>query len=59
MLAKLANWSSVVGLTIGIVGLIYSIRAFVDAKRAKQSAEAARYAVRTLVAADKFQHLGF
>jgi len=54
----LANWSSVVGLVVGIAGLVYSIRAFVEAKSAKQSAEAARHAVRALVAADRFQHLG-
>jgi hypothetical protein len=58
MLSKLANWSSVVGLLIGIAGLIYSIRAFLEAKSAKQSAEEARRAVRTLVAADKFHSLG-
>jgi hypothetical protein len=50
-LSRVADWSSV-------VGLIYSFRAFRAAKRAKESADDARRDVRTLVAADRFHHLG-
>jgi hypothetical protein len=58
MLPKLANWASVAGLAVGIVGLIYSVLAFLEAGKARKSAEDARRAVRALVAADKLQHLG-
>lgn len=58
MLPKLADWASVVGLVVGIAALVYSAKAFVEAKRAKKSAEEARKAVRTLVAADKVHYLG-
>jgi len=57
MLAKLADWSSVVGVVFGATGLLFSILAFWAANRAKQSAEDARRDVRSLVAADKFHHL--
>jgi hypothetical protein len=57
MLTKVADWSSIVGALLGAVGLLFSILAFWAANRAKQSAEAARRDVRTLVAADKFQRL--
>lgn len=56
-LAKIADWSSVAGIVIGVAGLVYSIRAFRAAKKAKQSADDARRDVRTLVAADRFHHL--
>jgi hypothetical protein len=58
MLPKLADWASVVGLVVGIAALVYSAKAFVEAKRAKKSAEEARRAIRALVAADKLQYLG-
>jgi hypothetical protein len=58
MLDKIADWASVVGLGVGFAGLIYSILAFLEAGRAKKSADEARRAVRTLVAADKFHLLG-
>ena len=58
MLSRLADWASVVGLLVGIAALVYSVKAFVEAKRAKKSAEEARKAVRTLVAADKVHYLG-
>jgi len=54
MLTRFADWSSVLGALLGAAGLIYSIRAFLAAKGAKQSAEEARRDVRSLVAADKF-----
>jgi hypothetical protein len=57
MLAKLADWSSIVGVALGAAGLLFSILAFWAANRAKQSAEEARRDVRSLVAADKFHHL--
>jgi len=57
MLTRIADWSSIVGAFLGAAGLLFSILAFWAAKRAKQSAEAARRDVRTLVAADKFQRL--
>jgi len=57
MLTKVADWSSIIGAWLGAAGLLFSILAFWAAKRAKQSAEAARRDVRTLVAADKFQRL--
>ncbi len=58
MLSKLADWSSLIGLAIGIAGLAYSVLAFKAAKKARQSADAARRDVRTLVASDKFHNLG-
>ena len=58
MLSRLADWASVVGLVVGIAALVYSVKEFVEAKRAKKSAEEARKAVRTLVAADKVHYLG-
>lgn len=57
MLTNIADWSSVMGLILGAFGLYFSIRAFREAKRAKQSAQAARRDVRGLVAADRFHHL--
>lgn len=54
MLPKLANWASVAGLAVGIVGLIYSVLAFLEARKAKKTAEAARQAVRELGASEKF-----
>jgi uncharacterized membrane protein len=57
MLAKIADTASVLGLIISLAGLVYSIRAFSAANKARQSADEARRAVRTLVAADKFHHL--
>jgi len=57
MLTRIADWSSFVGALLSAAGLIYSVRAFLAAKGAKQSAEAARRDVRSLVAADKFHHL--
>ncbi len=57
MIAKIADWSSIIGAALGAVGVLFSILAFWAAKRAKQSAEAARRDVRSLVAADKFHHL--
>lgn len=58
MLSKAADWSSVVGAALGAAGLLFSILAFWAANRAKTSAEEARRAVRSLVAADKFHHMG-
>ena len=58
MLPKLADWASIVGLVVGVAAFVYSVKAFVEAKRAKKSAEEARTAVRSLVAADKLQYLG-
>jgi hypothetical protein len=57
MLTRVADWSSILGAVLGATGLIFSILAFWAANRAKQSAEAARRDVRSLVAADKFHHL--
>src|ERR1700736_3815443 len=57
MLPKLANWASVVGLTVGIAGLIYSILAFLEARKAKRTAEGARQAVRELGASEKLYAL--
>jgi NH3-dependent NAD+ synthetase len=56
ILSKIADWSSIAGIVIGIAGLVYSILAFRAAKKAKQSADDARRDVRTLVAADRFHH---
>ncbi|HZR57090.1 MAG TPA: hypothetical protein VFA74_09485 [Terriglobales bacterium] len=56
-MSKFAEWSSIAGLAVGIAGLVFSILAFWAARTAKQSADEARRAVRTLVAADKFHHL--
>lgn len=57
MLPKLANWASVVGLAVGIVGLIYSVLAFLEASKAKKTAEGARQAVRELGASEKMSAL--
>ena len=57
MLTKIADWSSIVGAIIGVIGLLFSILAFRAAKRARLSAEDARLDVRSLVAADRFHHL--
>src|SRR5271163_664181 len=38
-LSKIADWSSITGVVIGIAGLVYSIRAFRAAEKAKQSAD--------------------
>jgi NH3-dependent NAD+ synthetase len=57
ILSKIADWSSIAGIVIGIAGLVYSILAFRAAKKAKQSADDARRDVRTLLAADRFHHL--
>ena len=57
MLTKFADWSSIAGAVLGAAGLIFSILAFLAAKGAKQSAEAARRDVRSLVAADRFHQL--
>jgi hypothetical protein len=57
MLPNLANWASVVGLIVGIAGLIYSILAFLEAGKAKKTAEGARQAVRALGASEKLHAL--
>ena len=57
LLSKVADWSSVVGLAVSVAGLVYGIRAFRAAKKAKESADEARRGVRTLVAADRFHLL--
>jgi len=57
MITNIADWSSIVGLILGALGLYFSIRAFLEAKSAKQSAREARQDVRSLVAADRFHHL--
>lgn len=57
MLTRVADWSSILGAVLGATGLIFSILAFWAANRAKQSAEAARRDVRSLVASDNFHHL--
>jgi hypothetical protein len=56
-LSHIAEWSSIAGMVVSIAGLVYSIRAFWAAKKAKQSADDARRDVRTLVAADRFHQL--
>jgi hypothetical protein len=57
MLSKVADWSSIAGVLLGTIGLLFSVLAFWAAKRARQAAEAARRDVRNLVAADRFHHL--
>jgi hypothetical protein len=57
MLTKVADWSSISGAVLSAAGLLFSILAFWAAKRARQSADAARRDVRSLVAADRFHHL--
>jgi len=57
MITKIADWSSIVGAVLGAAGLIFSILAFIAARRARRSAEDARRDVRSLVAADRFHHL--
>jgi hypothetical protein len=57
MMSKFAEWSSIAGFVVGMAGLLFSALAFWAATTAKQSADEARRAVRTLVAADKFHHL--
>jgi hypothetical protein len=57
MLTKIADWSSITGAALGAAGLIFSILAFLAAKRARRSADEARRDVRSLVAADRFHHL--
>ncbi len=57
MLAKLADWSSIVGTLFGVAGLVFSILAFRAANRAKRSADDARREVRRLGAADKLHRL--
>jgi hypothetical protein len=57
MLTKIADWASIAGAVLGAGGVVFSILAFVAAKRAKRSADDARRDVRSLVAADRFHHL--
>lgn len=57
MLPQVADWASVVALPIGLAGLVYSVLAFLEAAKAKRSAEAARQAVRELVASEKLYAL--
>jgi hypothetical protein len=57
MLTKIADWASIAGAVLGAAGVVFSILAFVAAKRARRSADDARRDVRSLVAADRFHHL--
>src|SRR5712692_9124022 len=57
MVPKIADWSGIAGVFVGLASLLYSFRAFKAAKKAKQSADDARHDVRTLVAADRFHYL--
>jgi Rad3-related DNA helicase len=57
MLRKVADWASIAGAVLGVAGVVFSILAFVAAKRARRSADEARRDVRNLVAADRFHHL--
>jgi hypothetical protein len=57
MLTRIADWSSVAGAFLAVIGLVFSILAFLAAKGARRSAEEARRDVRNLVAADRFHHL--
>jgi len=57
MLTKIADWASITGAVLGAAGVVFSMLAFIAAKRAKRSADDARRDVRSLVAADRFHHL--
>lgn len=64
MFEQIAAWSSILGAVIGVPSLIFSIRAFSEAKRAKiasnraeEQATAAHSALRNLRAAEGLQYL--
>ena len=57
MLTRIADWASITGAALGAASVVFSILAFVAAKRARRSADEARRDVRNLVAADRFHHL--